>query len=82
MSTGLIPPFVRQSEVVGGRPSAPDLLAHRECWYLWSRETAVGGKIVAVECFSIAKHRGDEEPGFVGDVKPRRLEQSKYPLHI
>ena len=68
--TGLISPFSRQYKVVGRRPSAPDLLVHQECWYLWSRETMVGEKIVAVEWFSIMKHQGDEEPGFIDNVKP------------
>ena len=49
--TGLIPPFGRQHEVVGGklkRPSAPGLLVYWAYWYLWSCETVVGWKIVVV----------------------------------
>ena len=42
----------------------------------------MGEKIVAVEWFSIAKHRGDKEPSFIDDAKPRRLEQRNYLLHI
>ena len=30
----------------------------------------VGEKIVAVKWFSIMKHQGDEEPGFIDNVKP------------
>ena len=78
----MISPFGRQYKVVGRRLSAPDLLAHQECWYLQFCETMVGEKIVAVKWFSITKHRGDEEPGFIDDVKPRRLEQCRYLLHM
>ena len=55
---------------------------HQECWYLQSCETTVGEKIVAVEWFSIAKHWGDKEPGFIDDAKPQRLEQHRYLLHM